>query len=259
MHYVDEGAGTPLLLCHGNPMWSFLYRKIIAALRDRFRCIAADLHGFGLSERPDKGYGYTAEEHVRTLGELVDHLDLTDFVVMGQDWGGPTGLGVAIERHDRVRGVVLGNTWFFRPQFSRSFSLVASSPPLQWAILRRNLFIEGFVPRAMTSRLTDDEMNHYRLVQPNPSARVGIAAFPTEIRESPLLPRLEREVPTRLGDKPTLIAWGMKDWSFRASHIARVRSAFRDHHYVELSRAGHYIQEDAAPEIAAAITARFAS
>jgi haloalkane dehalogenase len=66
MHYIDEGQGRPILFCHGNPMWSFLYRNIITALRSQFRCIAADLHGFGLSERPDHNFGYTAEEHART-------------------------------------------------------------------------------------------------------------------------------------------------------------------------------------------------
>ncbi len=259
MHYIDEGSGPSLLLCHGNPMWSFLYREIIISLRDKFRCVAADLHGFGLSERP-AGFGYTAEEHVRTLGELVDHLDLADFIVMGQDWGGPTGLGIATERHERVRGVVLGNTWFWRATpLLRTFSLMASSPPARWAILRRNFFVEGFVPRARTKRLTEVEINHYRRVQPSPAARVGIAAFPAEIRKSPLLLRLEQAVPDRLGNKPALIVWGMRDWGFRRSDIDRVRAAFGDSVLVELPDAGHYIQEDAPMEIAQAITERFAS
>jgi haloalkane dehalogenase len=89
MHYVDEGSGTPILMCHGNPTWSFLYRGVIARLRERFRCIAVDYPGFGLSDRPD-GYGYTAVEHAGMVGALADHLGLEGFVVMGQDWGGPT-------------------------------------------------------------------------------------------------------------------------------------------------------------------------
>jgi haloalkane dehalogenase len=83
MHYLDEGRGRPLLLCHGNPTWSSLYRHLITALAGRFRCIAVDYLGFGLSERPD-GYRYTIEEHVRTVGELVDHLALWNIVVMGR-------------------------------------------------------------------------------------------------------------------------------------------------------------------------------
>jgi haloalkane dehalogenase len=88
VHYIDEGAGPPLLLCHGNPTWSFLYRHIVRALRDRFRCVAIDYLGFGLSERPE-GYGYTIDEHAGVVGELVDDLALEGFVVMGQDWGEP--------------------------------------------------------------------------------------------------------------------------------------------------------------------------
>ena len=85
MHYIDEGSGPPIMLCHGNPTWSFLYRGIIAALRDHFRCIAPVYLGFGLSERP-QGFGYTIDEHAQVVGELVDHLGLDGYLTMGQDW-----------------------------------------------------------------------------------------------------------------------------------------------------------------------------
>ena len=88
IHYIDEGQGRPLLLFHDNPDWSFLYSKIVSALRPDFRCVVPDYPGFGLSVHPD-GYGYTAAEHAKIIGELVEHLTLTDMVVMGQDWGGP--------------------------------------------------------------------------------------------------------------------------------------------------------------------------
>ena len=132
MHYIDEGAGAPLLLCHGNPTWSFLYRHIVHALRDRGRCVAIDYLGFGLSDRPE-GYGYTVEEHAGVVGELVDDLALEGFVVMGQDWGGPIGTTVAVDRADRIRGLVLGNTWFWPTESlsMKAFSRVMSSGPLQ--------------------------------------------------------------------------------------------------------------------------------
>src|SRR5919199_5520644 len=82
VHYIDEGGGRPILMLHGNPTWSFLYRNVVKGLRDRFRCVAVDYPGFGLSERP-AGYGYTPAEHARLVGELVDHLDLRHLVVMG--------------------------------------------------------------------------------------------------------------------------------------------------------------------------------
>jgi len=131
IHYVDEGDGPPLLLCHGNPTWSFLYRDIIVALRDRFRCIAPDYLGFGLSERP-AGFGYTIDEHARVVGEFVDHLGIDGYLTMGQDWGGPISMSVAVERAERVRGIVLGNTWFWPTDVlsTKIFSRVMSSPPI---------------------------------------------------------------------------------------------------------------------------------
>lgn len=113
VHYIDEGRGRPIVLCHGQPMWSFLYRNIVIGLRDQFRRIAMDYPGYGLSVRPG-GYRYTPEEHAQIVGELVDHLELDDMVVMGQDWGGPIGMSMAAARADRVSGIVLGNTWFWK-------------------------------------------------------------------------------------------------------------------------------------------------
>jgi haloalkane dehalogenase len=258
MHYIDEGSGAPILLCHGNPTWSFLYRKIVTRLRERFRCVAVDYLGFGLSERPDR-YGYTIEEHARTVGELVDQLALDDFLVMGQDWGGPIGTAVAVDRADRVAGVVLGNTWFWPAAWNfRLFSRVMSSRPVQRRILEDNLFVETLMPRAMTAQLTEREREHYRQVQPTPEARKGVAEMPRQIvAAQSLLERLSRELPASLGSKPALFVWGMKDVGFRPSMLARLAAAFPDHVAVLLPDANHYIQEDAPDTIAAAIGERF--
>lgn len=257
MHYIDEGSGTPILFCHGNPTWSFLYRGIVTRLRDRFRCVAVDYLGFGLSDRPDR-YSYTIEEHARTVGELVDHLGLDGFVVMGQDWGGPIGTAVACERADRVSGVVLGNTWFWPATWNfKLFSSIMSSRPMQRRILEDNFFVEK-MSLAMTRKLTEQEKDHYRKVQPTPEARKGVAEMPKQIvGASPLLGRLSREVPEKLGSKPALFVWGMKDLGFRPSMLSRLRATFPDHIVVELPNAKHYIQEDAPAEIADAIIKRF--
>jgi haloalkane dehalogenase len=263
VHYIDEGPadseGPTLLLFHGNPTWSFLYRHIIVALRDRFRCVAMDYLGFGLSDRP-AGFGYTIEEHARVIGEFVDHLDLDGFLTMGQDWGGPISMAVAVERADRVRGVVLGNTWFWPTDVltTKIFSRVMSSPPLQYAILHRNFFVERLIP-AGTQRVSAAVMEHYRAVQPSAEARKGVAEMPKQIMAAhPLLARLAEEVPARLGAKPALFVWGMKDFAFRPGPtLPRMRAAFPDHVVVELAHAKHFIQEDAPVDIAAAIAQRF--
>jgi haloalkane dehalogenase len=177
---------------------------------------------------------------------------------MGQDWGGPTGLSVGVDRADRIGGVVLGNTWFWpATPFFRSFSMLATSWPGRYLIVQHNQFVKGFVPRGTSRTLTAAELRHYAEAQPTPAAPVGVATFPREIRASPLLDRLQHSVPERLGAKPALIVWGLKDWGFREPDRQRVRHAFSDHQYLELPNAAHYIQEDAPNEIAEAITQQF--
>ncbi|WP_373138441.1 haloalkane dehalogenase [Mycobacterium marinum] len=260
LHYIDEGDGPPILLCHGNPTWSFLYRHIIVALRDHFRCIAPDYLGFGLSEHPDT-FGYKVDEHAQVVGEFVDHLGLDDYLTMGQDWGGPISMAVAVERAERVRGIVLGNTWFWPADTltMKAFSTVMSSLPMQYAILHHNFFAERLIPAGTAHRPSSAVMEHYRGVQPTASARVGVAEMPKQILAArPLLARLAGEVPAQLGTKPALLVWGMKDFAFRPEPmLARMRAVFADHVLVELPEAKHFIQEDAPDEIAAAIIARF--
>jgi haloalkane dehalogenase len=261
IHYLDEGQGQPILMCHGNPTWTFLYRHVIRSLRDRFRCIAVDYPGFGLSDRP-AGYGYTPPEHAAVVGELVRSLGLEETIVMGHDWGGPIGLAVATSDPDRVAGIVLGNTWFWpADRRARIFSAVMSSRPLQRAILRRNLFVERILPAGMTRNLSDEEMEHYRAVQPTPEARVGVAELPRQItRAASFLDDLSEAVPHTLGFKRALITFPMRDSAFPArSVLPRMRQAFSDVRVVELPSARHFFVEDAPQEVAAAIVERFES
>ncbi|MFH8776257.1 MULTISPECIES: haloalkane dehalogenase [unclassified Streptomyces] len=260
LHYIDEGAGPPLLFCHGAPTWSFLYRQIVKDLRDRYRCIAVDYLGFGLSERP-AGFGYTIAEHTAVLGELIDHLQLDGFVLMGQDWGGPIGLGAVTARADRVKGIVLGNTLFWPTEAmaNRAFSMIMSSRPMQRRILEQNFLVERVLLAELGRKLTAAEADHYRTVQPTAEARRGLAMMPKEIRAArPLLDQLARDVPVLLGDKPALLVWGMRDMVFRPNAcIPRIRAAFTDLDVVELPRARHFIQEHAPDAIAEAIAKRF--
>ncbi len=260
VHFVDEGAGTPILFCHGNPTWSFLYRNIIIALRGRFRCVAVDYLGFGLSDRPD-GYGYTPEEHARVVAALVTRLDLRNLLIMGQDWGGPIGMAAALSDPARIKGLVFGNTWFWPTDHLRNkiFSIVMSTPQMQRAILERNFFVEKLIPNGTARVLSPAEMDHYRRVQPTPEARRGVAEFPRQIRAArPWLAEIAHSVETALARKPLLLTWGMRDFAFGPRFIPRWRDTFPDHCLVELPKAKHFIQEDAPDEIARAISERFA-
>jgi haloalkane dehalogenase len=260
IHYIDEGQGPPIVLFHGNPTWSFLYRGIVARLRDRFRTVAVDYPGFGLSERPS-GYTYTPAEHARVIGELVDQLDLDGFVTMGQDWGGPISLSIAADRADRVRGLVLGNTWFWPADrlSTRLFARYMSSRRMQRRIIERNYFVERMLPKGVTRKLSDQELDHYRQAQPTPEARVGVAEFPRQLLAArPWLGELERRVAQHLADKPVQLVWGMKDFGFPATKtVPHIRRTFRNLALVELPNANHFIQEDAPEEISQTIEKRF--
>ena len=112
MHYVDEGNGAPLVMVHGNPTWSFAYRKLIRGLSSRFRCIAMDHLGFGLSDKPG-GWSYRPADHAGNLESLIETLGLKNITLVVQDWGGPIGLSYAVRRPENVRGIIILNSWMW--------------------------------------------------------------------------------------------------------------------------------------------------
>lgn len=255
VHYIDEGKGRAVVMFHGNPTWSFLYRKVINDLKGEFRCIAMDYPGFGLSERP-AGYKYTSAEHAGVVGKLVDQLGLDGFIVVGQDWGGPIGMTVALERAERVSGMVFANTWYWPAQGSlTTFSLVMSSPPLQWLILNRNSFVNFIMPRSVAIPMPPEVFKTYQDAQPSPNARRGVAVFPRQIRNArPMLERLAAEAPKALAGKPLELVWAMRDPAFgKAAVLARWKRDFPEAHSTQLANANHYIQEDAPEAVAAAV------
>jgi haloalkane dehalogenase len=254
VHYIDEGQGEPILFLHGNPTWSFLYRGIIIRLKKKYRCIAVDYPGFGLSVHP-VNYGYTAAEHAGIVQELVRHLDLTDLTVMGQDWGGPIGMRLAVDELPRLRALVMGNTWYWPIDTlaMKAFAYVMSSAPMQSQIINRNFFVEKIMPMAVKHRLADEVMHHYREALPSPKSRMGAAEFPRQLIDASLwLGDLSDEVADKLRNVPLLLVWGIHDIAFPRQYMGRFRDDFR---MVTVQRldAKHYIQEDAPAEIAESI------
>ena len=255
VHYVDEGEGPPLLLLHGNPTWSFLYRDVIKGLRDRFRCVAPDYPGFGLS-RAAAGYGFTPAEHAAVVERLIAHLDLRDITMMVQDWGGPIGFAAATRNPDRFAAFVIGNTWAWPKADvgTQAFSRLLGGPIGRYLITRRNVFVERIVPSGVRrTKLSQAVMDAYRGPFPTPESRVPTWVFPREIlRSRPFLAEVERGLGA-LRDRPALIVWPTKDVAFRDAERRRWEQLFPNHRTVPLDGAGHYIQEDAAPEIVGAI------
>lgn len=255
VHYVDEGAGPPLILLHGNPTWSFLYRNLILSLRDQYRCIAFDYPGFGLSEAAP-GYGYTPAEHAEVLEDLVLRLDLRDATLMVQDWGGPVGFAVATRHPDRFSAFVIGNTWAWPKSDpgTQVFSRLLGGPIGGWLILQRNFFVERIIPAGVRrTKLPAAVMDAYRGPFPTPQSRRPVHVFPREILASrTFLADIEGKLCV-LSDRPALVVWGTKDFAFRAVERRRWEQVFPRHRTVLLDGAGHYIQEDAAQDIVAAI------
>ena len=115
MHFVDEGNGEPVLLLHGDPTWGYLWRQFIPPIAKHRRCIVPDQMGMGKSGTPQVPYPYRLRHHIANLEALLLHLDLRDLTLVLHDWGGPVGLGVATRHPERIKRLVLMNTWAFAP------------------------------------------------------------------------------------------------------------------------------------------------
>lgn len=263
VHYIDEGEGRPLLLMHGNPDWSFLYRKMIPILTPHFRCIAIDYPGFGLSVHP-ANYGYLPSDHAGVVAELVDHLDLQDAVLVGQDWGGPIGFDVASRMPERFTGLVAGNTmmWSATPfRMQSTFSRLMGFDWVQKSLMKRHTFVKRVMPALLQGAPTDAEMRHYLDVAPTPHARKGHAIFPKAIvGETAWLEALEQRVRANLADRPMLRIMGMKDVPLTTkAYLRKWDDMWPNATKLDLPHAGHFWQEDEPAAAAEAIIAAYAN
>jgi haloalkane dehalogenase len=261
VHYVDEGRGPVLLMVHGNPTWSFVFRELIVRLRERFRCIAFDHPGFGLSTAP-AGYRYLPDEHAAIAGAFVDALALQSFTPVVQDWGGPIGLTLAAARAERVERLVIGNTWCWPVNGDVHFELFSRTfggPLGTYAIRHYNAFVNVLIPAGIKRhKVTPEVMEAYRRPLPTPARRMPSAIFPRSIIGARAFLREAEAGLARLAAKPALLLWGDADIAFRPKERSRFEGLLPRHRTVPLPGAGHYIWEDAPEEIAAAIDAWWA-
>ena len=256
VHYVDEGSGPTLLLLHGNPTWSFVYRDVIRALRDEFRCVALDYPGFGLSS-PHPGYRYLPEEHAQVVTAFVDTLALSGVTLVAHDWGGPIGLATVEQRPTAFDSLVLANTWGWpitgAPHVEIASHLMGG--PLGRLLTRQfNLFVNAMIPAGHRLRKpTADEMAHYRKALATHTRRDASAVLPRRITASrAFLADVEAGLP-KLASLPTLIVWADADIAFRSKERQRWERIFSDHHTVIVEGAGHFVQSDAPDQFAEAI------
>ncbi len=255
MHYVDEGEGEPIVFVHGNPSWSFEFRHLIKDLRSDYRCVAADHIGFGLSSRSDRTDDHHPAAHADAFAALLDHLDLRDVTLFLTDWGGPIGLDFSRKHPDRVKRLVITNTWCWpvrRELHFRAFSLTMSSWLGRYLIKRRNVFIDKVMPRAVGRKgvLTPEAVEHYRNAQPTPASRAASAALPGAIIRATDWLQSIWDDRAAFREKPTLVLWGLKDIAFRRKELERWRSELSNAEAHEFDDCGHFLAEEAPGEIA---------
>ena len=260
MHFIDEGEGEPIVFVHGNPAWSFEFRHLVAELRPEFRCIAPDHVGFGLSSRSGRREDHHPRSHADRFAALLDCLDLGGITLFMTDWGGPIGLDFARRHPDRVRRLVIANSWCWPvgDDFHfRSFSFLMSSWLGQYLIRRRNIFVNRVMPMAVGDRsiLAPDVMAHYRDAQPSPEARRAMAALPGHIVGAGDWLSGIWDDRAAFADKPALVLWGHRDIAFRKKELERWKSALSDFELHEFADCGHFLAEEAPGQVAAALRA----
>jgi haloalkane dehalogenase len=265
MAYVDQGRGEPVVMLHGNPTWSYLYRKFIPPIASAHRAIAVDHLGFGRSDKPLKML--RLEDHIRNFSELVLNLNLTDVTLVMQDWGGPIGMGLATRFPERIKRLVIMNTWAFRIAAGTQLHPLLEqfrTPGVGEALVQGlNLFVEGFLPAGIHRPEKRDPimMAAYRAPFPDFNSRAPVLAFPRDIPVGDDHP--SAGVMGAIQDNlhklrvPVLIVWGAHDIAIPSQLIqARWLRYFPEAKVHLLDTASHFLQEDE-PELIVGLTLDF--
>lgn len=253
IHYVDEGEGDPVVFIHGNPSWSFQFRNVIKGLSGTNRCIAPDLLGFGLSDKPLE-WSYLPEDHAKNLELFLESLDLHNITLVVGDWGGPVGLSYAVHHPERVRNIVITNTWLWSVRgdwYFQVFSKFMGGPVGRWLIHRYNFFATTIMRSMFGTKklLTPAIHRHYLAPLARPEERKGCWVFPGQITGSSDWLQTLWEQRGILQDKHMLIAWGMKDIAFRKKELATWMRAFPKARVVRYEDAGHFVSEEKPKEL----------
>lgn len=251
MHYVDEGEGDIILFVHGTPTWSFLYRDFIIAFSKKYRCIAIDHLGFGLSEKP-KSFDGKPSSHSENLNQFIEKLNLQNITLVVHDFGGPIGLASAIQNHDRVEKIVLFNTWLWEtknlPQAQKVDkvlnSWIGKFLYLRLNISPKNLLKKGFYEKKYFSKKIH---KHYIRPFPNKKSRRPLLKIGKSLVGSSDWYQEQWEHLDKLNQKPWLILWGTKDEFITTEYLQKWKKRL-PHSVVKEFECGHFIQEERAKE-----------
>jgi haloalkane dehalogenase len=252
LHYLDEGKGEPLVMVHGNPTWSFMYRKLVSSFSDGFRAVALDHLGMGLSSRA-KTKSVLAD-HVAHLEALLKHLGIDkDVNLVAHDWGGPIALGWAVENPEKVKTLTLMNTGVRLPEGVKI--------PLRLKLFQANrqlcsflagtlgLFTKGLLKRATVRPIPRDIRAGYQAPYRLECHRKAIVDFIGDIplkRSHPsraLLEKIQLGM-AALKHKPFLLVWGLQDFVFTPDYLYDLKNSFPLSRTLALPRSGHWPLED---------------
>jgi haloalkane dehalogenase len=259
MHYLDEGKGPLILLLHGEPSWSFLYRKMIPVLvSSGFRIVAPDLIGFGKSDKLTDPDAYTYQTHMDWLTSFLKKLDLTDITLFCQDWGGLLGLRLAAENESRFKQICAGNT----------FLPTGDNPPkqafLDWKNFSQNvskLPVGKIIQGACVSKLSSQELAAYNAPYPSEEYKVAARKFPLLVPITPNDPASEANRKAwetlKQWKKPFLCLFSDSDPVTKGGDVffRRLIPGSKGQPHETIAQAGHFLQEDKGPQIAEKLAA----
>ena len=268
MSYIDEGPrdGRPVLLLSGNPTWGFLYRDFIAPLSAAgFRAIAPDWVGAGYSDHPRVDAALTLAHHIADLVSLIDQLQLRGLVVVGQDWGGPQGVGAALQRLDHLSALVLMSTWLFNGHVGPFHSSARPwttwhAPLIGQYFMKRNKVLSHGGPSVISKRaMTELEARAYHHIFDEPDSDHVVLTWPRTIpirqgdRGWADMARIESRLP-ELAKTPTLLLYAMQDSVFGKPYADRLKQLLpHAEGPFPIEGADHFMQDDRGPEVARAI------
>jgi len=268
MAYLDEGPrdGRPVLLLSGNPTWGFLYRDFIEPLTTAgFRAIVPDWVGAGYSDHPRQDAALTLAHHIADLVSLLDQLELRDFVMVGQDWGGPQSVGAALQRIERLGALVLMNTWLFTGHVGEFHSsprpwTTWHSPLVGQYLMKRVKVLSQHGPSAISQRgMTAEEARAYHHVFDEPDSDSVVLTWPRTIplvegdRGWDDMQAIERRLP-ELASVPVRLLWAPGDAVFPIEYASRLKELLpHAEGPTTFDRASHFLQDDRGPDLVKAI------
>jgi haloalkane dehalogenase len=247
MHYVDEGdADHAVIMVHGNPAWSFTYRYLIKCLSKNYRCIAPDHIGFGLSDKP-ADWDYLPESHAVNLETLLDHLGVTSATLVVGDWGGPIGLSYAVNHPEKIKSIIITNTWMWSVKWDLHYEMFSGfmGGIIGRTLIRKyNFFVNVLMKQMFRAEIPQAVHRHYVEPLQSPEERKGCWVFPKQIIASSKWLADLWEKRDAIADKPAMIVWGKKDIAFRDIELQKWKTLFQDAEVHTYDNVGHFVQEE---------------